>query len=170
MLVADIRPGSASSIGALVRNGISLMPPDRAVAGDRIFFRATDGDDNQELWVSNGTDQGTVQLPDMAPGMLPADPQNMTVVGNTLFFAADDSQNGLELWALPLPTPAPFCLGDCDADGQVSVDESVIGVNIALGRSAAGACEAFDADEDGAVAVSELVKGVGNALFGCPSE
>jgi hypothetical protein len=129
--------------------------------------------------------------------MLPSDPQSMTVVGNTLFFAADDNQNGLELWALALPPatptptptptptvtatppvtvtptvtptrPAPLCVGDCNGDGRVTVDEPVVGVNVALGLSVVAACEAFDADRDGTVIVNELVRGVANAITGCP--
>jgi hypothetical protein len=45
----------------------------------------------------------------------------------------------------------------------------VIGVNVALGRSAVGECEAFDADTDGLVIVSELVMGIANAIAGCPN-
>ncbi len=35
------------------------------------------------------------------------------------------------------------CVGDCNADGAVTVDELLLGVNIALGSAAATACAAL---------------------------
>jgi hypothetical protein len=48
---------------------------------------------------------------------------------------------------------------------MVSVDELVIGIQIALSET--GACAALDANEDGIITVDELVTAVGNALTGC---
>lgn len=60
------------------------------------------------------------------------------------------------------------CVGDCNGDGNVTVDELVLGVNIALGTANIDACPAFDADGNGSVTVDELIQGVNNALNGCP--
>jgi len=62
------------------------------------------------------------------------------------------------------------CVGDCDGDGRVKVDELVTGVNIALANLTVDACENFDADHNTRVTVDELVSGVNNALNGCPIE
>lgn len=59
------------------------------------------------------------------------------------------------------------CVGDCDADGRVAINELIIGVNIALGNSATAQCAAFDTDSSGAVGISELVQAVNSALNGC---
>ena len=67
------------------------------------------------------------------------------------------------------PAEAQDCVGDCNGDGEVTVDELILGVNIALGSQDSSACEAFDTDDDNQVTVSELVKGVNNALGGCVS-
>ncbi|HVN83855.1 MAG TPA: hypothetical protein VMW17_03325 [Candidatus Binatia bacterium] len=64
------------------------------------------------------------------------------------------------------PTPGP-CVGDCDANGRVSVDELVRGVDIALGPEAVSACAAFDYNHDGRVSVDELVLAVDAGLHGC---
>ncbi len=64
-------------------------------------------------------------------------------------------------------TSAPACAGDCNGDGAVAVNELVIGVNIALGNSAADACPAIDANADGAVTINELIGAVNNALGAC---
>jgi len=61
------------------------------------------------------------------------------------------------------------CVGDCNGDGQVLVNEMVIGVNIALGVSAASTCLSFDVNSDGSVSINELITGVNNLLNGCPS-
>jgi len=60
------------------------------------------------------------------------------------------------------------CIGDCNADGEVTVDELVTGVSIALGETALGACPAFDGNQDSEVTVDEVVNAVGSALVGCP--
>jgi len=61
------------------------------------------------------------------------------------------------------------CTGDCNADGNVTVDEIITGVNIALGTTAISVCLAFDASADGQVTVDEILTGVNNALVGCPA-
>jgi len=62
------------------------------------------------------------------------------------------------------------CVGDCNNDGLVTVDELVHGVNIALGELPLSGCPAFDADSSGDVTVNELIVGVSNAVNVCPSE
>lgn len=59
------------------------------------------------------------------------------------------------------------CAGDCNQDGQVTVDELLVGVNVALGEAMLSTCEAMDADGDGVVTVSDLVAAVEHALAGC---
>lgn len=69
------------------------------------------------------------------------------------------------------PTPTPIagepCVGDCSDDGQVTVDELVRGVGIALGSTDVGRCSAFDCHRDGSVTVDCLVLAVNVALSGC---
>jgi hypothetical protein len=75
---------------------------------------------------------------------------------------------------VPSPTPTPTrrpapCLGDCDGDGRVTVDEVITMVNIALGSSPISACEAGDVDGGGQITVDEIVTAVNLALDGCPT-
>jgi hypothetical protein len=58
----------------------------------------------------------------------------------------------------------PVLVGDCNRNGQVTVDEMVHGVNIALGKAPVSGCTPFDRVADGRVNVDELIKGVGNVL------
>lgn len=73
--------------------------------------------------------------------------------------------------ATPAPTPTPtlvLCVGDCNGDGTVTVDEILLAVNMALtGASPAIACPSLDANNDGAVTIDEILAAVSNALAGC---
>jgi hypothetical protein len=61
----------------------------------------------------------------------------------------------------------PLCVGDCDGDGQVAVNELLRGIAISLGNASVEMCPAFDANGDGLVLVDEIVKATNNALLGC---
>jgi CSLREA domain-containing protein len=77
--------------------------------------------------------------------------------------------------ATPTATPtvtatpvAPACTGDCNADGEVTINELLILVNIALGKTQPSACP--HGVPDGAeVNVTFLVQAVNIALNGCSS-
>ena len=62
------------------------------------------------------------------------------------------------------------CVGDCNGDGAVTVDELITGVNIALGTLPLSRCSKFDTSGDGAVSINELIVGVNNAVAGCASQ
>ncbi len=61
----------------------------------------------------------------------------------------------------------PACVGDCDGSGEVTINELVRGVNIALENSTVDQCSAMDADGNGRVTINELIQAVRNALEGC---
>jgi len=69
--------------------------------------------------------------------------------------------------ATPTPTPGAPCVGDCNADLKVTVDEILQGVNIALGEAAIDACPRFDRNGDRLVTVDEVLAGIDAALMGC---
>ena len=64
-------------------------------------------------------------------------------------------------------TPKLVCVGDCDGDGMVTVDEIVLIVNIALGSVPVGACQAGDGNRDGEITIDEILTAVNHALNGC---
>jgi hypothetical protein len=68
-----------------------------------------------------------------------------------------------------VPAPPPACVGDCNGDRVVSINELLIGVNIANNRAPTSACAVLDVDQDGTVRVNELIHAVRNALTGCPA-
>jgi hypothetical protein len=63
--------------------------------------------------------------------------------------------------------PPDTCLGDCDGDGAVSLDELITGVNIALGNTPLAFCGAFDPSFDGAVTIDDLTVAVDHGIAGC---
>jgi hypothetical protein len=66
----------------------------------------------------------------------------------------------------PTPTPLP-CTGDCDGSGDVTVNELIVMVNIALGAPLSD-CTVGDANHDGQITIDELIAAVNDALNGCP--
>ena len=66
-------------------------------------------------------------------------------------------------------TKTPPCVGDCNGDGVIAVNEVVTGVNIALGSALLSTCAAFDDNGDGMVGINELIASVGGVLNGCKS-
>lgn len=68
----------------------------------------------------------------------------------------------------PTATVSP-CVGDCDGSGDVTVNEIVTMVSIALGNTPLSACNAGDADHSGDITVNEIVAAVNSALANCPA-
>jgi ELWxxDGT repeat protein len=98
------------------RTGTELLRSDGTVAGTglvkdlgsppreltafrgRLFFTAEDTTHGRELWVSDGTPEGTVLFEDLAPGEFGSAPEALTVVGRYLFFSAETPGRGREPW------------------------------------------------------------------------
>jgi hypothetical protein len=68
----------------------------------------------------------------------------------------------------PTPTVAPnHCVADCSGDGTVTVNEVILGVNLALGNKPLSECPAADANGDGEVTIGELIQAVKDVINGC---
>jgi ELWxxDGT repeat protein len=64
----------------------------------RLYFPGDDGVSGLELWASDGTLAGTVQVRDIAPGPRRSSPANLVVMGPRLYFTAGETEHGFELW------------------------------------------------------------------------
>ena len=62
------------------------------------------------------------------------------------------------------------CVGDCNGDGEVTVDEILSSVNIALELAPLANCPVADRNTDDEVTVDEILSAVRAALTGCPLE
>ena len=67
---------------------------------------------------------------------------------------------------VPTSTPAP-CVGDCNDDGRVGLDEVVRAVGIALVTRPSADCPPADVDGDGTVRIDDLVRMTNAAIVGC---
>jgi ELWxxDGT repeat protein len=126
VMVKDIRPGPG--------DGIDLgWAPSLVAIGGLVFFPATDGNNEIELWKSNGTEAGTLLVADIPNPNNVTDssiPQELTAVGDTLYFSAwdgvrDDGSGGarrrlyrVRRDAVVDPPPDP---GDPPPDGSLWV-------------------------------------------------
>ncbi len=61
------------------------------------------------------------------------------------------------------------CVGDCNGDSEVTVDEILRMVNIALGSAGLDVCPVADESGDGEVTIDEILRAVNAALNGCPT-
>jgi ELWxxDGT repeat protein len=77
-------------------NGIP--PAQLTPLGDRLLFVGQDAEHGVELWVTDGTAEGTRRLRDLQPGPGSSNPDGLTLLGSRIFFTADGGTNGRELW------------------------------------------------------------------------
>ncbi len=85
--------GEPETIGTFA-GGLSGL----AVFRDKVFFRGDDDVSGSELWTTDGTAGGTVQVADIEPGEDSSFPTELTVVGDELFFYLGGSRNNAKLY------------------------------------------------------------------------
>jgi hypothetical protein len=61
------------------------------------------------------------------------------------------------------------CPGDCNNDGEVTIDELIRMVNVALGSAELSSCRSGDLNGDSEITIDEIIRSVNVALNGCPS-
>jgi ELWxxDGT repeat protein/VCBS repeat-containing protein len=86
-ILADITPGMSYS-----------GPGDKELMGGALYFGAGSSSGGRELWKTDGTTGGTVQVADIVPGSGHSNPSRLTNVNGTLYFTAVDGVHGRELW------------------------------------------------------------------------
>ena len=103
------------------------------VAGDRLYFTADDGENGRELWITDGTAEGTQLLKDLNSGTTDgyfypfepspdsSNPDELVAVGDRLYFTADDGENGEELWVSDGTTEGTQLVKDINS-GAENVD------------------------------------------------
>ena len=113
-LVADINPGSSN-----YSNSYSSSYPRNFIEfNNKLYFSANDGDNNQELWVSDGTREGTQLVADINPGSSNyrngSYPGNFIEFNNKLYFIAFNRENGGGLFVSDGTTEGTQFLVDLD--------------------------------------------------------
>jgi hypothetical protein len=64
-------------------------------------------------------------------------------------------------------TVTTSCIGDCNNDSLVTIDELLALVSIGLGNAGVGECLAGNANDDMQITIDEILIAVNNALNGC---
>ncbi len=96
--------------------GISATIDSLVEFNGQAYFAADDGRTGGELWKSDGTVEGTVQVLDILPGPDGSQPESLTVVGSELFFTAVDDGNEFDLWKTDGTTAGTVLVFDADAN------------------------------------------------------
>lgn len=65
---------------------------------DFLIFAAESADEGTELWMSDGTEEGTVLLKDINPGQASSNPAEFIEFQNFVYFSATTADEGRELW------------------------------------------------------------------------
>lgn len=123
--VKDIFPGEGSSISySSYIHFLRLFE-----VNNKLFFPASDGTAGIELWVSDGTSDGTMQI-DINPGSQGSNVNTHFAFNGFNFFLANDGIHGTELWKSDgTPEGTQLFLDINDGEADIYIQEIVIGKN-----------------------------------------
>ncbi len=89
---------------------------------------------------------------------------SVTLEGQTRGFCMGVPLSG----PVPTPTMGPtLCAGDCNFDGQTTVDELVTMARVLLGDAPFNACLLGDANHNGKIGVDDVVAGIASVIGNC---
>ncbi len=179
--VRDINPGSADGIH--FNYEAATTEPFFAVVDDTLFFVANDGANGRELWRSDGTEEGTRQVADIAPGPLGIDgiPAGqyadaarwfiqMLPTPGRLYLTARPSGTALELWESDGTAAGTRFVATLSGDALREVREEPIGTILRF--TDGPRVWASDGTADGTVVIatawghiSEFTPALGGAIF-----
>jgi trimeric autotransporter adhesin len=149
-MVKDINPGSQGSNPVIFRPRETLG--DESVpglfAGGRFFFKADNGTNGYELWVSDGTNAGTFMVKDIfagATGAIPNNNDDYFYTKYAFFVNADNGSNGVEMWQTDGTLAGTFMVSDIYAGTNTSSPQ-FFGVAEATNRLVFRSTDATGAD------------------------
>ena len=156
-------------------NSFSVAPsPEWVVAadfdGDGRMDIATSSDFDDKVSVLVGNGDGTFMLPsvDFDVGAAPYGIVAAALNGDSKpDIASANAEDGTASVLINTTGAGQACGGDCNGDGEVTVNELITMVNIALGTADVSTCLAGDADSSGGITINEIIAAVNNALNGC---
>ncbi len=151
----DPSPGDEiCGAGALTFHSFS-----RAAIEDRVYFTATDPENGDELWESDGTPEGTQIVANVVPGSGGSAPGDFKGLDGVLYFTAHDAVHGRALWGLRTNTALKptFHRGDPNSSGTTDISDGIaIFGFLFLGNPATLSCkESADANNEGTIDISD---------------
>lgn len=105
-------------------NGAYGSPSELIALGDKILFRGNDGIHGFELWVSDGTPDGTFMLKDIYPGSF-SYPFSFVALGDIVMFIASDEAHGEGLWRTDGTSDGTYLVKDINPDDYRSFEDGV---------------------------------------------
>jgi len=114
-LVKDIYPGDYDPMWAMAP---TPWPKELTVLNGQVLFSVQSPEYGEELWRSDGTEEGTVLVADLDPGASHSYPRYLTVVGDYLFFQANDDSDPSELWRTDGTTAGTVLVGEFPHEGK----------------------------------------------------
>ena len=114
ILVKDINQGSADGLPIYGLSNKSVEAP--AALGNFVIFPASDGSNGIELWISDGSSEGTFMLKDINPDG-DSSPKGLYTWNGKTYFSAQNTEFGSELWVTDGTPEGTQILKDID-EGQ----------------------------------------------------
>ncbi len=146
-------------------------PSQLAVAGNRAFFNADTEGLGHELWMTDGSPEGTHFVKDIWPGEDSSMAKDFRQCGNRVFFQAHDGTHGIELWCTDGSAENTRLVKDINpgaADSSPAYMRSVGSVMLFSARDGTHGNELWRSDgtPQGTFLVRDIYKGgTGSALY-----
>jgi hypothetical protein len=169
--VADLRAAAAAVIDGVTNQSVKL---DGQVVGnlERVqspVFEVVLPEDNwfDPQCTAYGNVPGGTYSPSIVDGyFVMLDPPGPGM--HTLYVHAEMPGSSLDVtWNLTVLSSQ--CAGDCNGNGEATIDELLTIAGIALGNLNVGACTPGDANGDNRITIDEILTGANHALSGCPT-
>lgn len=87
------------------------------------FFVANDGIHGKELWITDGTENGTFMVKDINPDG-DSQPSQLTYLGDSIYFSANNGSHGRELWKSDGTLIGTVLVADVNPNGDAFIDQS----------------------------------------------
>ncbi|MBX2870633.1 MAG: T9SS type A sorting domain-containing protein [Saprospiraceae bacterium] len=113
-LLKDINDGSNDGFTFVDKAGIAY--------NDQFVFAAEDADHGSEIWISDGTTDGTQLLADINSGPGGSNCQNFILLGDKVVFTAEHPDYGKELWITDGTEEGTFMVKDIYTGSEGSIE------------------------------------------------
>jgi ELWxxDGT repeat protein len=151
---------------------LDLYPDKFNELNGKLVFRATEYNQyGEELWISDGTEAGTM-VKDIFAGKESSQPVFLKEIGNTLFFLAKDRIHGQELWKTDGTLAGTVLVRDINPGGASSEVQNIFEVNGVLyfrARNTEFGLELWKSDgtETGTVLIKDIKPGPESSDLRC---